>query len=64
MCLIYADALKKQVEDLHNDSIFANLYGTYRWCNALWRESERVLVSILSQDGSHTVDKGKLNDGE
>lgn len=46
-------------------SIFAPFYGTDRWYSTMWRtESDRVLVSILFPDGSRTVDKGRLNDGE
>lgn len=46
-------------------SLFANYYGTEKWNKAMWRtESDRVLVTILFPDGTRTVDKGKLQDGE
>ena len=46
-------------------SLFAKYYGTEKWNNAMWRtESDRVLVTILFPDGTRTVDKGKLQDGE
>lgn len=48
-----------------HDSMFAKLYGTSKWNSAMWRtESDRVLVAILFPDGTRTVDKGKLEDGE
>ena len=48
-----------------HDSMFAPLYGTSKWNGAMWRtESDRVLVAILFPDGTRTVDKGKLQDGE
>lgn len=48
-----------------HDSMFAQFYGTNRWNGAMWRtESDRVLVAILFPDGTRTVDKGKLQDGE
>lgn len=48
-----------------HDSMFAQLYGTSKWNSAMWRtESDRVLVAILFPDGTRTVDKGKLQDGE
>lgn len=46
-------------------SMFATLYGSEKWNNAMWRnESDRVLVTILFPDGTRTVDKGKLQDGK
>lgn len=48
-----------------HDSMFAQFYGTSKWNGAMWRtESDRVLVAILFPDGTRTVDKGKLKDGE
>jgi len=46
-------------------SMFAAFYGTDKWNRAMWRtESDRVLVTIQFPDGTRTVDKGKLQDGE
>lgn len=48
-----------------HDSMFSQFYGTSKWNGAMWRtESDRVLVAILFPDGTRTVDKGKLQDGE
>lgn len=57
-------SVKDRMPEEH-PSIFAPLYGSEKWSNAMWRnESDRVLVTILFPDGTHTVDKGKLQDGK
>lgn len=57
-------SVKDRLPEEH-DSMFAQFYGTSRWNGAMWRtESDRVLVAILFPDGTRTVDKGKLQDGE
>ena len=57
-------SVKDRLPEEH-PSMFAPLYGSEKWNNAMWRnESDRVLVTILFPDGTRTVDKGKLQDGK
>lgn len=57
-------SVKDRLPEEH-DSMFAQFYGTSMWSGAMWRtESDRVLVVILFPDGTRTVDKGILQDGE
>lgn len=46
-----------------HDSIFAKLYGTDKWSNALWRtQSKEVLVTIEYEDGVRTVKSSHTTD--
>lgn len=48
-----------------HDSIFAKLYGTDKWNNALWRtRSKEVLVTIEYEDGVRTVKSSHTTDGK
>lgn len=48
-----------------HDSIFAKLYGTDKWSNALWRtQSKEVLVTIEYEDGVRTVKSSHTTDGK
>lgn len=48
-----------------HDSIFAKLYGTDKWSNALWRtQSKEVLVTIEYEDGVRTVKSSHTSDGK
>lgn len=48
-----------------HDRIFAKLYGTDKWSNALWRtQSKEVLVTIEYEDGVRTVKSSHTTDGK
>lgn len=48
-----------------HDSIFAKLYGTDKWSNALWRtRSKEVLVTIEYENGARTVKSSHTTDGK
>lgn len=56
--------VSKKLPDEH-DSIFARLYGTDKWNNALWRtQSKEVLVTIEYEDGVRTVKSSHTTDGK
>lgn len=56
--------VSKKLPDEH-DSIFARLYGTDKWNNALWRtQSKEVLVTIEYEDGLRTVKSSHTTDGK
>ena len=76
-CLFYfIDIIKKQPKvgewipvtermPEEHDSIFAKLYGTDKWSNALWRtQSKEVLVTIEYEDGVRTVKSSHTTDGK
>lgn len=48
-----------------HDSIFAKLYGTDKWSDALWRtQSKEVLVTLEYEDGIRTVKSSHTTDGK
>lgn len=48
-----------------HDSIFAKLYGTDKWNDALWRtKSKEVLVTIEYEDGTRIVKSSHTTDGK
>lgn len=48
-----------------HDSIFAKLYGTDKWSDALWRtRSKEVLVTIEYENGARTVKSSHTTDGK
>lgn len=48
-----------------HDSIFAKLYGTDKWNDALWRtRSKEVLVTLEYEDGIRTVKSSHTTDGK
>lgn len=48
-----------------HDSIFAKLYGTYKWDSNLYRTiSNRVLVTVEYDDGTRIVKESYTRDGE
>ena len=76
-CLFYfIDIIKKQPKvgewipvtermPEEHGSIFAKLYGTDKWSNALWRtQSKEVLVTIEYEDGVRTVKSSHTTDGK
>lgn len=76
-CLFYfIDIIKKQPKvgewipvserlPEEHESVFAKVYGTDQWNNALWRtRSKEVLVSIEFDDGNRTVTTSFALDGK
>lgn len=56
--------VSKKLPDEH-DSIFAKLYGTDKWRDALWRtRSKEVLVTIEYENGARTVKSSHTTDGK
>lgn len=56
--------VSKKLPDEH-DSIFAKLYGTDKWNNALWRtQSKEVLATIAYENGARTVKSSHTTDGK
>lgn len=56
--------VSEKLPDEH-DSIFARLYGTDKWDDALWRtKSKEVLVTIEYEDGVRTVKSSHTTDGK
>lgn len=48
-----------------HDSIFAKLYGTYKWDSSLYRTiSNKVLVTVEYDDGTRIVKESYTRDGE
>lgn len=48
-----------------HDSIFAKLYGTDKWSDALWRtRSKEVLVTLEYEDGIRTVKSSHTTDSK
>ena len=48
-----------------HDSIFAKLYGTYKWDSSLYRTiSNRVLATVEYDDGTRIVKESYTRDGE
>lgn len=47
------------------DSVFAELYGTDKWDDTLWRtRSKRVLVTIEHESGIRSVTESYITDGK
>ena len=47
------------------DSVFAELYGTDKWDDTLWRtRSKRVLVTIEHESGVRSVTESYITDGK
>ena len=56
--------VSEKLPDEH-DSIFARLYGTDKWNDALWRTwSMEVLVTIEYEDGTRSVTSSYTTDGK
>lgn len=56
--------VSEKLPDEH-DSIFARLYGTDKWNDALWRtQSMEVLVTIEYEDGTRSVTSSYTTDGK
>ena len=56
--------VSEKLPDEH-DSIFARLYGTDKWNDALWRtRSMEVLVTIEYEDGTRSVTSSYTTDGK
>lgn len=56
--------VSKKLPDEH-DSLFAELYGTDKWNDALWRtQSIEVLVTIEYEDGTRSVTSSYSTDGK
>lgn len=56
--------VSKKLPDEH-DSLFAELYGTDKWNDMLWRtQSIEVLVTIEYEDGTRSVTSSYTTDGK